>query len=118
MPELPDLEVFKDNILGRLTSKKLVGPEVFNLQKVSAPQQFLLEKLTGRSLLGINRVGKELLFDFGEGEIIAVHLMLNGVISIVNENAVPSIRFKTFSLRFEKEAVVFSDMGGLCKITY
>ena len=118
MPELPDLEVFKGNIFKRLTSKRLVDVTVYH-QKVTYPQDMLKAELSGRELTAINRFGKELLFDFGDGRIIAAHLMLSGKISIVsNVNAAESIRFKIFSLNFENESIVFSDMGGLCTIKY
>jgi len=118
MPELPDLEVFKTNIFNRLTSKRLAGLEVYNPQKVRAPKAAMLEGLAGRDLLRIERVGKELLFDFGAGRTVAAHLMLNGAISIVPQEAAGAINFKIFALRFERETLVFSDMGGLCTIRY
>ena len=118
MPELPDLEVFKTNIYGRLTSKQLVGLAVFNPQKVRAPRGVSPEDFAGRELARVGRFGKELFFDFGGHKIIAAHLMLNGEISIVPEEAAGAIRFKIFALRFERETIVFSDRGGLCTIRY
>jgi len=118
MPELPDLEVFKENIYNRLTSKRLMDLEVFNLQKVRAAKTSMMEELVGRELLRVGRVGKELCFDFGDGRIVAAHLMLNGETSIVPHERVSAIPFKVFALRFERETVVFSDRGGLCTIRY
>ena len=123
MPELPDLEVFKENIYKRLSSKKLVDVNVYNFQKVTTPQGVFNEELKDRELISINRFGKELLFDFGEGKIVAAHLMLSGTISILNKvngepNAADSIKFKIFSMNFENEKVVFSDVGSLCTIKY
>jgi Formamidopyrimidine-DNA glycosylase len=117
MPELPDLEVFKDNIFRKLSSKRLVGLEVFNRNKVITPETYLKSELVGRDLAGIGRVGKELMFDFG-GAVIAAHLMLNGVISILPDSEAAAVKFKIFALKFEKETVVFSDRGGLCTIKY
>ncbi len=118
MPELPDLEVFKTNIFNRLTSKQLVGVCVWNHQKVNVPQGIVEGGLVGRSLAKIDRVGKELIFDFGESQTVSAHLMLNGEVSIVEERAVDGIRFKIFSFRFGAETLVFSDKGGLCTIKY
>ena len=118
MPELPDLEVFKTNVYRRLTSKRLVGLEVFNPLKVRAFREALPEAFAGRDLQRIERVGKELFFDFGERKAIAAHLMLNGEISIVAQEAVNAIRFKIFAMRFERETIVFSDRGGLCTIRF
>ena len=119
MPELPDLEVFKDNVYKKLTSKQLVDIAVYNHNKVTTPQNILTEALKGKELLTINRFGKELLFDFGEGGIIAAHLMLSGKISIVDDiNMAANIKFKIIALNFENESIIFSDMGGLCTIKY
>jgi len=119
MPELPDLEVFKDNIYKKLTSKRLIDVTVYNHQKVITPQAFITEALQDRELIAINRFGKELLFDFADERIIAVHLMLSGKIDIINNaNDIENIKFKIFSLNFENEVIVFSDMGGLCTVKY
>jgi len=123
MPELPDLEVFKGNVYKRLSSKKLVDVSVYNHQKVTTPQGIFNEELKGRELVKVDRFGKELLFDFGEGKVVAAHLMLSGTISILKKvdnepNAVDRIRYKIFSMNFENEKVVFSDVGSLCTIKY
>jgi len=118
MPELPDLEVFRTNIYDRLTSKHLAGLEVFNPLKVRAPGGASPADFAGRDLLRIGRFGKELFFDFGDRRTIAVHLMLNGKISIVPQAAVGAIGYKIFALRFERETIVFSDFGGLCAVRY
>jgi len=118
MPELPDLEVFRTNIFDRLSFKRLTGLAVFNFNKVITPQETLIDNLVGRDLLGINRIGKELFFDFGDRKIISAHLMLNGEISIVADDEVDAIEFKIFSMRFKKETIVFSDRGSLCTIKY
>lgn len=118
MPELPDLEVFKTNVFNRLTSKRLIGLEIFNALKVNAAKETLMGDLVGSELLCINRIGKELYFEFNDRKVVAAHLMLNGEISIVSEEAVSAIKFKIFAMRFERETVVFSDRGGLLTIKY
>ena len=118
MPELPDLEIFKDNIFSKLILKKLIDVKVFHPMKVNMPQQLLSEELVGRELLSINRIGKEMFFDFADSHVISVHLMLNGETSIVSPSSVDEIKFKILSLNFEQQTVVFSDRGGLCTIKY
>lgn len=118
MPELPDLEVFKTNVFNQLSSKHLVGVEIFAPRKVRIPGETPIDDLTERELLYIDRVGKELFFDFGDQKIVAIHLMLSGEISIVAKEKVASIPYKIFAMHFERESVVFSDKGGLCTITY
>ena len=67
MPELPDLEVFKENIDKRLTSKQLSGLKVWNEKKAACPDD-LDKELPGQELMNIGRVGKELLFNFSVRE--------------------------------------------------
>ena len=119
MPELPDLEVFKDNVFKRLTSKQLSGFTIINAKKVCGCEDDLMKELQGQELLSVSRVGKELLFNFSGQKVIAVHLMLSGRIDIVREHkSVDNIKFKIFSLEFKNEIVVFSDQGGLCTVRY
>lgn len=118
MPELPDLEVFKINVFNKITSKRLIGLEVFNQRKVNYPQTKLIDELKGQELLSVNRVGKELFFDFGSKKIFSAHLMLNGEMSIVDEAGIDGIKYKIIAFNFEKESLVFSDLGGLCTIKY
>jgi len=119
MPELPDLEVFKENIFKRLTSKQLSGLKIWNAKKVCGCDDGLVEELPGQELTGIGRAGKELLFNFSGGKVIAAHLMLNGRIDIIEAGkSIEDIRFKIFSLEFRNETIVFSDMDGLCTVRY
>ena len=118
MPELPDLEVFKSNLSKRLISKCLTGLKVFNLNKVIVPESILTNELCNRNLLSIDRIGKELYFDFGDQRTVAAHLMLNGEMSIFPKDKVPDVKFKIFSMDFKNESLVFSDKGGLCTIKY
>lgn len=118
MPELPDLEVFKKNVYNQLSSKHLMGVETFIPKKVRVAAESSMDDLAGKTLLQINRIGKELIFDFGEQKLISVHLMLNGEISIVAKEKVSSIAYKIFAMHFEHESIVFSDKGGLCTVTY
>jgi len=113
MPELPDLEVYRDNIFKKLTSKRLVGLKVFSM-KITMPESILIDQLNGRELLAINRYGKELFFDFADDRVISAHLMLNGKISIIpnaDTKAIDKIKGKVFTLAFENESLIFRDSG-------
>jgi len=110
MPELPDLEVFAPNIFKKLTSKRLNAITVHS-PKITTPQSILAAELTGRTLQGISRYGKELFFDFAEGRVISAHLMLNGRITVTN--APDKINYKVLALEFENESVVFHDYGNI-----
>jgi len=119
MPELPDLEIFKENIPKRLRSKTLTGVTVFMPQKVNTPQRLLADVLRGAVLETVEREGKELYFCFDDNRSVSAHLMLNGEISVAaDENALTRIPFKIFAFHFEREHLVFSDRGGLCSLKF
>lgn len=121
MPELPDLEVFKKNVYDQLSSKKLAGVEIFNINKVMVATKTLADALSGKELLRIDRLGKELIFDFGDQIYLTAHLMLSGRMSIVPETEIDTInkmKHKIFALSFARETLVFSDVGALCTIKY
>jgi len=82
MPELPDLEVLKKNILKKFRGQKVVS--------VSARknQSELSNALEGTKLVGITRRGKFLILAFGENETeikqeLILHLMLHGRLTSV-----------------------------------
>lgn len=82
MPELPDLEVLKKNIL-----KKFRGLEVVSISARKNEAE-LKEALVGTKLVGITRRGKFLVLAFGKNEAeieheLILHLMLHGRLSSV-----------------------------------
>ena len=118
MPELPDLEIYKMNLSKRLKSKRLESVSVFNFRKIIVPETYLSDELRGRELVNIDRIGKELYFDFGDEKIVSAHLMLSGRMDIVQKTDAPKVKYKLFSFNFQDESLVFSDEGGLCAVKY
>ena len=78
MPELPDLEVFAKNLHARLSGKTL-DKALYYKPNIAKPA---LEALSGLTLEGVTRDGKETRFAFAKRQSLCVHLMLNGRFSI------------------------------------
>jgi formamidopyrimidine-DNA glycosylase len=80
MPELPDLQVYLDALAPRVLGQPLERAVVANpfvLRTVDPP----LAALLGRPVASLGRLGKRLLFRFGEGGdeiVLAIHLMIAG----------------------------------------
>jgi formamidopyrimidine-DNA glycosylase len=77
MPELPDvcvyLEALERKVVGRaLTRIRLASP--FVLRSYDPP----LEATFGRTVQGVRRIGKRIVFDLGDELFIVVHLMIAG----------------------------------------
>jgi len=78
MPELPDLQAFRHNLEKALLHKKLTSLTVKNAKKLQTTAEALQSALAGQTLEHIRRVGKELHFEFKNGHVLGMHLMLHG----------------------------------------
>ena len=77
MPELPDVSVYLEaldrNVVGRALERiRLASP--FVLRSYDPP----LDATFGRTVLGVTRIGKRIVFDLGDELFIVVHLMIAG----------------------------------------
>jgi formamidopyrimidine-DNA glycosylase len=74
MPELPDLEVLKDNLTPRAVGRTVRGVEARfpSFMKTVAPPP---TELVGKELTRIGRRGKYLIFEFSGGLQLVIHLM-------------------------------------------
>ena len=82
MPELPDIAVFSKNLDKYFAGEKLTKIKVVNGKKLADTQQKLSKNLEGKTLKKIYRSGKEMRFEFSDGTILGLHLMLTGDIFI------------------------------------
>jgi formamidopyrimidine-DNA glycosylase len=78
MPEIPDVEVFSKNLNHVLANKKLTKVKVINGKKLADTAKALSVALEGKTLKRIYRSGKEFRFEFKDGTLLGLHLMLTG----------------------------------------
>jgi len=78
MPELPDVELFAKNLDKVFAGSKLLKIKVVNGKKLPDTAQSLSKNLEGKKLKRIYRSGKELRFEFSDGTLVGLHLMLTG----------------------------------------
>ena len=78
MPELPDLQVFSKNLTKTFVGKTLKKISVPNAKKLNVSVSKLKSSLENQKLVGIKREGKELHFEFKDGDVLGLHLMLRG----------------------------------------
>jgi formamidopyrimidine-DNA glycosylase len=77
MPELPNILVYlaalEPRVVGeRLERVRLASP--FLLRSVEPP----LDAVVGREVVGLRRIGKRIVFDFGDELFLLIHLMIAG----------------------------------------
>lgn len=82
MPEICDLEVFRENLQKAYRNKKLKKVEIGKGTKIKASEKEFNDRISGKTLKEISRHAKELYFDFGENAVISMHLMLHGQLSM------------------------------------
>jgi formamidopyrimidine-DNA glycosylase len=82
MPELPDVAVFAKNLDKIFAGNKLEKIKVVNGKKLQDTQQKLSKRLEGKKLSSIYRSGKEFRFEFADGTLLGLHLMLTGDIFV------------------------------------
>ncbi len=78
MPEIPDIEVFAKNLNRILANKKLTKVNVVNGKKLADTAKALSAHLEGKILKRVYRSGKEFRFEFADGTLLGLHLMLTG----------------------------------------
>ena len=119
MPELPDLEVFSENLKRKIAGKKITDAFCFNSLRINIDNNTLSNRLAGSEISDILRIGKELYFHLANEAVFSVHLMLHGRLDICPSSYVSGVRNKIMSIGFEDaHSLVISDFQGLCKITF
>ena len=77
MPELPDVVLYVEHLDRLLRGRRLERLQIlspFVLRSVEPPPAVL----EGRPVYGFRRLGKQIVFDFGDGYFLVVHLMVAG----------------------------------------
>ena len=102
MPELPEVETIRLSLLAPLTGERITGATLGSFPGVNGPMDWVVFEggLTGRTITGIRRRGKYLLFDLDDGAGIEVHLRMTGNLTLLPVEAEP-VRFQYLSLQLE-----------------
>jgi formamidopyrimidine-DNA glycosylase len=77
MPELPDIEAYREALTIACVGRPLEGIRLatpFLLRSVAPP----LSEYVGQELLGVSRLGKRLVFEFPAERYLVLHLMIAG----------------------------------------
>ena len=115
MPELPDLNVFARNLDKKLAGRKVKKIEVENKKKLKVPVSKLKKGIEGSKLKKIYREGKELRYEFTNGNILGMHLMLHGNLDLHDEKT--EKKNTIVEMHFDKDRVLaLTDYQGAANI--
>jgi formamidopyrimidine-DNA glycosylase len=110
MPELPDVELYRDalasRVLGR-TLREVTLKSPFVLRTAVPP----LESLFGRTVQSVERIGKRIVFGFDEDYFLVVHLMIAGRLQWTPEGGKAPVRITLALLDFESGTLALTEAG-------
>jgi len=89
MPELPEVETVRLQLLDKVVGKRIRGVEVFHAKTV-AHNEAIEDTLVGKVVADIDRVGKLLIFSFADAAdvYLLAHLKMTGQFFYVDDEAV------------------------------
>ena len=89
MPELPEVETVRRQLLKKVKDKRIKGLEVFHAKTV-AHDETIEDRLVGKTIADIERVGKLLIFSFKRDKnlFMLVHLKMTGQFFYVEDDEV------------------------------
>lgn len=99
MPEIPDLEIFAQNLNALLKGKIVAKVKVLQAKKLADKPKALSAALEGKKLQDVYRSGKELRLQFSKNTLLGIHLMLTGDLHLfektnVRKSTIVEIYFK------------------------
>jgi formamidopyrimidine-DNA glycosylase len=110
MPELPDVELYREALAARLLGRKLRNVTLkspFVLRTAVPP----LDALFGRKVTSIERVGKRIVFGFEGDYFLIVHLMIAGRLQWPAEGGKAPARITLALFDFESGVLALTEAG-------
>jgi formamidopyrimidine-DNA glycosylase len=110
MPELPDVELYREALAERIVGRTLERVELRNafVLRTAVPP---IGDLEGRGVRGVRRLGKRIVLAFDDAYYVVVHLMIAGRLRwLVGATKVPA-RIALAVLHFDNGRLAFTEAG-------
>ena len=99
MPELPEVEIIKNNLSDYLVNKRFLSIKVFtNKLRYKIPHNFV-ESVKNRRVKGIRRIAKYIILSLDNNYSLLIHLGMTGNF-IINNPGNPSVNYNHVRLSF------------------
>jgi formamidopyrimidine-DNA glycosylase len=110
MPELPDVEVYREALAERIVGAKLLRVELLNpfLLRTADPP---ISALEGARVIGVRRIGKRIVLELEHDLFLVVHLMIAGRLRWLAEGAKLPGRITLAVLHFSTGRLAFTEAG-------
>ncbi|MEW9108192.1 MAG: DNA-formamidopyrimidine glycosylase family protein [Cytobacillus gottheilii] len=106
MPELPEMETYKQQLHAILAGKRIIKTEVQREKSINVTADLFKQELNGAVIVKIDRRAKHLIFHLSTGKFLLLHLMLGGWMYAGNEQDAPD-RTKQITLTFDSIKLYF-----------
>src|SRR5512143_121110 len=109
MPELPDVEVYREALLARVRGKRIVGVGLANpfVLRTAVPP---IASIIGKTVRDIRRLGKRLVFVLDDDLFLVLHLMIAGRLAWLPE-ARKAGRNTLAQIEFTSGVLVLTEAG-------
>ena len=110
MPELPEVETVKNELLPHVVGRRIEGVTLVweGIVKEPSPEEFL-SRITGQTILGIKRRGKYLIIALSGGDYLIIHLKMSGSLIVTPDSAEPPKYVRAIIHLDEGKTVFFRD---------
>jgi len=110
MPELPDLEAYRDALAARVTGEPIVAIRIdhpFVLRTAMPP----IADAVGKRVREIRRLGKRIVLALEDDLFIVIHLMIAGRLRWLDSGAKPPPRITLARFEFPRGTLVLTEAG-------
>jgi formamidopyrimidine-DNA glycosylase len=110
MPELPDVELYREALAARIAGSPLKGVELKNpfVLRTAVPP---LESLYGKTVRSVARLGKRLVLGFDADHFLVVHLMIAGRLQWLPEGGKAPAKITLALLKFGTGTLALTEAG-------
>lgn len=109
MPELPEVETVKRELEKHLLNQKIIALEATYPRMVLTGFENLQKELTGRTITGLSRRGKYLIFEFADEFRLISHLRMEGKYRLANLGEI-SQKHDHIAVKFADKQLVYNDV--------
>ena len=110
MPELPDLETYRDALATRLRSQRLEGIRILNpfVLRTAVPP---VAEAAGKRIVDVRRLGKRIVLALEDEWFLVLHLMIAGRLRWLARTAKPPARITLAVFEFENGSLALTEAG-------
>src|SRR5947209_6770891 len=110
MPELPDVELYRDALATRLRSQRLERTRILNpfVLRTAVPP---ISEAAGKRVIDVQRLGKRLVLALEDEWFLVLHLMIAGRLRWLASGAKPPARITLALFEFANGTLAFTEAG-------